>query len=54
MLAPRMRNEEIESVHLHCDKTARYIVIYTSSEVGTSGEPKDGVLHVVTSSLKCH
>jgi len=54
MLAPRRRNQEIRAVHLHCDRTARYFVIYTSSDVGTSGEPKDDTFNLVTSSFKCH
>ena len=32
MMGPQRPNQEIESVHFHCNITSRYFVIYTSSD----------------------
>jgi len=55
MLGPRRPNQEIESVHIHCDRSSRYFVIYTSSDWGGSGAPaRDDAFRVITQTFKCH
>jgi len=55
MLGPRRPNQEIQSVHLHCDRTSRYFVIYTSSDWGGPGAPeREDVFQIVTKTFKCH
>jgi hypothetical protein len=55
ILGPRRPNQEIQSVHLHCDKTSRYFVIYTSSDWGNpDAQGRDDVFRVVTGTFKCH
>ena len=54
MLGPPRRNQEIESVHLHCERTSRYFVIFRSVDLGRTREPGDDVLQVVAGSFKCH
>jgi len=55
VLGPHRPNQEIESVHIHCDRTSRYFVIYTSSDWGGSGAPgQENVFRVVTENFKCH
>ena len=55
LLGPQRPNQEIVSVHFHCDKTSRYFVIYTSSDWGGPGaEGRDDVFRVVTESFRCH
>ena len=49
------RTQEIESLHLHCERTSRYFVIYTSFERSEPREWKqDDTLRIVTNSFKCH
>jgi hypothetical protein len=51
----RNRNQEIESLHLHCENASRYYVIYTSFD---AERPKDSAhedaLMVVVGTFKCH
>jgi len=55
MLGPRRSNQEIESVHLHCDRASRYFVIYTSSDWGGPRAPgQEDVFRVVTETFRCH
>ena len=55
MLGPQRPKQEIVSVHLHCDRTSRYFVIYTSSDWGGPGaKGRDDVFRVVTETFKCH
>jgi len=55
LLGPRRRNQVMESVHLHCDRTSRYFVIYTSSGQGKpDSQRKDDVFGVLTRTFKCH
>ena len=55
MLGPNRPNQKIESIHLHCERTSRYFVIYTSSDWGgTSAPDRDDVFRVVTTTFKCH
>jgi len=55
MLGPQRPNQEIESVHVHCDRTSRYFVIYTSSDWGGSRAPeREDVFRVVTATFRCH
>jgi hypothetical protein len=55
MLGPQRPNQEIVSVHFHCDRTSRYFVIYTSSDWGGPSAPgRDDVFRVVTETFKCH
>ena len=55
MLGPQRPNQEIVSVHLHCDRTSRYFVIYTSSGWGGPGaQGRDDAFRVVTETFRCH
>jgi hypothetical protein len=55
MLGPQRPNQEIESVHVHCDRTSRYFVIYTSSDWGGPRAPeREDVFKVVTETFRCH
>jgi len=55
MFGPRRPNQEIESVHLHCERTSRYFVIYTSSYRGAAGAPeREDVFRIVTETFRCH
>ena len=55
LLGPQRSNQEIVSVHFHCDRTSRYFVIYTSSDWGGhSAQGRDDVFRVVTESFRCH
>ena len=55
MLGPQRPNQEIESVHVHCERTSRYFVIYTSSDWGGRKAPeREEVFRVVTETFRCH
>jgi hypothetical protein len=55
MIGPRRPNQEIVSVHFHCDRTSRYFVIYTSSDWGGPGaQGRDDAFQVVTETFRCH
>jgi len=55
MLGPQRPNQEIVSVHFHCDRSSRYYVIYTSSNWGGPGaEGRDDVFRAVTETFRCH
>ena len=54
-LSPHRPNQKIESIHIHCDRSSRYFVIYTSSDWGGSGPPeRENVFRVVSETFKCH
>jgi len=49
------RSQEIESLHLHCENTSRYFVVYTSLEPeGPKGRERHDTLLSVISTFKCH
>ena len=55
MIGPQRPNQEIVSMHFHCDRTSRYFVIYTSSDWGGPGaQGRDDVFQVVTETFRCH
>jgi hypothetical protein len=55
IMGTRKRTQEIESLHLHCDRTSRYFVIYASTEQGGLKEPeRSDTLRIVANSFKCH
>lgn len=55
ILGPHRPDQQIESMHLHCDRTSRYFVIYTSSDWGgPSAQDREDVFRVVTRTFKCH
>lgn len=55
IMGTRRRTEEIESLHLHCDRTSHYFVIYTSSVPAGPKEPEQSdTLWIVANSFKCH
>jgi hypothetical protein len=55
ILGPRRPNQEIVSVHFHCNETSRYFVVYTSSDSGGSrAQPREDVFRIVTETFKCH
>jgi hypothetical protein len=51
----RRRDQEIESLHLHCDRTSRYFVIYTNVQPDRlGGVGQDDTLKIVAATFKCH
>ena len=50
----RRRNQEMESLHLHCENSSRYYVIYTSLAPGTKDPDRDGTLWTVIGTFRCH
>jgi len=55
MLGSQGPNQEIESVHIHCDRTSRYFVIYTNSYWGGPRAPEqEDVFTIVTGTFRCH
>jgi len=54
-LIMRRRDQEIESLHLHCDRTSRYFVIYANLQPDRpSGEGQDDTLKIIATTFKCH
>jgi hypothetical protein len=55
MIGPQRPKQEIISVHFHCDRSARYFVIYTSTDWGgRDAEGRDEVFRIMLETFRCH
>jgi hypothetical protein len=54
-LGGRGRSQEMESLHLHCENSSRYYVIYISLAPDRTRDPgRDDALWTVINTFKCH
>jgi len=49
----KAREQEVRSVHLHCEKSGRYFVIYATSNE-TNSEQQGRTIQEIIDSLRCH
>ena len=55
LLGGGRRSQEIESLHVHCDRAMRYYVIYTSFDPTKPKDPwQEDAMKVIAGSFKCH
>jgi ribulose-5-phosphate 4-epimerase/fuculose-1-phosphate aldolase len=55
LLGGGKRNQEIVSLHIHCDKAMRYYVIYTSFDPARPKDPwQEDAMKVIADTFKCH